>query len=185
MLISTVNQILSVVIIASQIFLVAGVVYFFLFRKSENNPLISFFGKYGMLLALLVVLGSIAASLFYSNYAGFAPCVLCWWQRIAMYPLVILLGMGLYRRDTNIIDYALTLSLIGAAIALYQNYLGWGGTSLFPCDALGIAVSCTKRYVFEFGYITIPMMALTGFALITAFLSVQRYYLKNGNRISH
>ena len=126
-----------------------------------------------MLLAFIVAIISTVGSLFYSQIAGYAPCELCWYQRIFMYPQVVLLGIALWRKDRNIIDYSIALSLVGFFIALYQNYINYGGVSAY-CQILGMGVSCTKRYTYEFGYITIPMMALTAFVLVIVFLWMQR-----------
>ncbi len=91
-----------------------------------------------------------------------------------MYPQVILLGLGLRRQDKHIIDYALALAGIGMAIALYHTYIYYGGTTLFPCETFGLGASCTRRYVWEFGYITIPLMSLTSFLLLIFFLGNAR-----------
>jgi len=173
-----VNKILAALTIFSHIFLVLGIGYFLLFRKDKTNPIIQFFSRNGIALAFLVSLFATAISLFYSDVAGFEPCKLCWLQRIFMYPQIFILGLAWFRKDHKIIDYALILAVIGGLFALYHNYIYYGGTSLFPCDAFGLGVSCTKRYVFEFGYITIPLMSLTSFLLLTSFLGLQKFMIK-------
>ena len=171
-----VNQILATLTIFSHIFLVFGIGYFLFFHKDKNNPIIQFFSRNGIALAFFVSLFATVISLFYSDVAGFEPCKLCWFQRIFMYPQVFILGLSWFKKDHKIIDYALTLAIIGGLFALYHNYIYYGGTSFFPCDALG--VSCAKRYVLEFGYITIPLMSLTSFLLLSAFLLLQRFIIK-------
>ncbi len=182
-----VNQILATLTIFSHVFLILGVGYFLLFRKDKTNPVIQFFGRNGIALAFFVSLFATAISLFYSDVIGFEPCKLCWFQRIFMYPQIFILGLAWFKKDHKIIDYALILAMIGGLFALYHNYIYYGGTSLFPCDAFGLGVSCTKRYVFEFGYITIPLMSLTSFLLLSAFLGLQKFYnrgeLKEGEKI--
>ena len=113
-------------------------------------------------------------SLFYSEIAGFDPCKLCWFQRIFMYPLAILLGLALIRKDFKFTFYPFALTLIGAIISLYHNTIYYGGISIFPCEPFGLGVSCTKVLVMEFGYVTIPLMALTAFLLIILLLNAQR-----------
>lgn len=107
-----------------------------------------------------------AASLFLSEVLGYPPCVLCWYQRIAMYPLVPLIAAGILRRDRGIHLYVLPLSVIGLAIALYHNllYIGIIPEAASACRA---GVSCTTRFFEWFGFITIPFLSLTAFALIT------------------
>lgn len=173
-----VNKILATFTIFSHIFLVLGIGYFLLFRKDKINPVIQFFSRNGIALAFFVSLFATAISLFYSDVAGFEPRKLCWFQRIFMYPQVFVLGLAWFRKDRKIIDYALTLAVIGGLFAFYHNYIYYGGISLFPCDAFGLGVSCTKRYVFEFGYITIPLMSLTSFLLLSAFLGLQKFIIR-------
>ncbi|OIO19659.1 MAG: hypothetical protein AUJ23_01630 [Candidatus Magasanikbacteria bacterium CG1_02_32_51] len=132
-----------------------------------------FFQKNGLLFAWLVALFSTLFSLYYSEIVGFEPCSLCWWQRIFIYPQAIILGMAYFKKEfKNSISYSLVLSIIGTIISLYQNYLYYGGKGLFLCSSNPVAISCTKLYVFEFGYVTIPIMALTAFLLIIFFLKI-------------
>lgn len=173
-----VNQLLSLGVILTQISMAIAILSFFLFRKNFD-PAGKLLGKHGILLAFSVAFVSTAASLFYSQIVGFAPCDLCWFQRIFMYPEVILLGAAMMKKDYQIVDYALPLAIIGFFISLYHNYMYYynNGLSVF-CNLGGSQVSCIKRYVFEFGYVTIPMMALTGFALVIGFLLLQKVYGK-------
>ncbi len=158
-----------------QIFIILAVVYLLFFRKKYPH-ILQFFSKYAILLAFLIALVATSGSLFYSQIMGFEPCELCWFQRIFMYPLVIILGVALYKKRDDIIDYALSLSVIGFFISLYHNYIYYSNRGLKAlCQFGGIdAVSCVKRYVFELGYITIPLMALTAFTLIIIFLVLRK-----------
>ncbi len=131
--------------------------WFIFFRKTQN-VVAEFLGRHGLWLAFLVALGSMSGSLFYSQIAGFPPCDLCWVQRIFMYPLVFLLGLALIRKHHHIADYALMLAVIGFGFSIYHNYIYYYNQGLNV-----------------FGYITIPMMALTGFALIITFLLFKKY----------
>lgn len=169
------NRVLAFLTFVSHIFLVAGLLFFVFFPKNKTNPFFAFFGRNGILFAFFVAFFASALSLFYSNIIGFPPCNLCWYQRIFLYPQVIILGLACLKKDSAIIDYALVLTFIGGLIAIYHTYIDFGGTSLFPCSASGLA-SCTQRYVFEFGYITIPVMSLTSFLLLFFFLFFQKYY---------
>lgn len=175
------NKLFSLAVIAGQIGVALAIAYFALFRHVKN-VVTEFLGRHGMLLAFLVALGSVAGSLFYSEIAGFTPCDLCWFQRIFMYPLVFLLGWALIKKDRTIIDYALALSVLGGLISLYHNYMYYynGGLNAF-CQLSGAQISCIKRYVFEFGYVTIPLMALTAFLVIIIFLVLAKLGRKNNS----
>lgn len=138
-------------------------------RKKENS-FTRFVSKNGMLFAFLVTLLAVAGSLYYSNIAGFAPCSLCWYQRAFMFPLVFILGLAVYRKESVIARYGIFLASIGAIISVYHQYLQFGGNPLIPCSAATESVACSARFIFEFGYVTIPMMTLTAFLLIITFL---------------
>jgi disulfide bond formation protein DsbB len=107
---------------------------------------------------------SVASSLFYSEIAGFAPCLLCWWQRIFLYPQAIILFIALFKKDWRVRKYAIALSGLGSLVSIYHTYIQFGGESLAPCPVGG--VSCQIVYFVEYGYVTIPTMALTAFGLI-------------------
>ncbi len=121
-------------------------------------------------LAWLVALTATLGSLYYSEVAGFEPCRLCWYQRIAMYPLVVVLGVAAWRRDAGVRRYGLPLAIIGGAIAAFHY-----AVQRFPdLDAGVCAVGspCAAVWVERFGFVTIPYMALSGFTLIAALLLV-------------
>jgi disulfide bond formation protein DsbB len=121
-------------------------------------------GDWALWLAWLVALVSLLGSLYYSEIVHYAPCSLCWYQRIAMYPLVIILAVAAWRRDRGVQAYVLPFVVIGGLLALYQYVLGY-----FPdAEVLGcsIDVSCTERYVWEFGFVDFPFMSLVAFASI-------------------
>ncbi|MBW5444867.1 disulfide bond formation protein B [Cohnella sp. CFH 77786] len=129
--------------------------------------------EYGILFAFIVSLTATGGSLFLSEVMGYIPCQLCWFQRIFMYPLVLLLGRAAIRDDRGIAGYALPLSVIGAVIASY-HYAEQkipGLADIAPCTA---GVPCNTDYLDWFGIITIPLMALTAFLLIIAFLLLSR-----------
>lgn len=112
--------------------------------------------------ALIATLGS----LFFSEVMELTPCILCWYQRIMMYPLVFVLTIGILLRDQRLRYYTLPLSITGLVISIYHNLLYYNiiSESLAPCTT---GVSCTTRQIELFGFITIPLMALTAFTVIT------------------
>lgn len=140
----------------------------------RKSSFVMFFRERSLLVAFIVSLLATLGSLTYSNIIGFAPCELCWFQRIFMYPQVILMGAALIRKDVSMRIYGLVLSVIGGAIALY-HYLGQIGVASLPCSATGYSVSCAEKFVLEFGYITIPVMALSAFLLIAITFAISLY----------
>lgn len=124
---------------------------------------------HALTLMLITALAATLGSLFFSDIAGWTPCKLCWLQRICMYPQVVLLAIALWKRDVNVARYLLALSVIGVLIAVYHYHeqvvaaLTPVDPSV-PCDATGVSCAATQIH-FTFGYITLPMMALTVFLL--------------------
>lgn len=114
---------------------------------------------------------SVSGSLFFSYVVGFAPCVLCWYQRIFLFPLVLILAMGLFPFDKSVVRYALPLAIAGWLTAIYHNllYSGIIPESIQPCSQ---GVSCTEKYIDLFGFITIPMLSLLSFTTIIALLII-------------
>jgi len=129
-----------------------------------QDRLITFLGDQSIWLAWLVVVAGIAGSLYYSEVAHFEPCSFCWYQRIALYPLVLLLPVGALTRDRFVARYVLPLTFAGGALALYNYFI-----QLFPGIevACSTEVSCSVIDVEAFGWLTLPLMSLVSFAAIT------------------
>jgi disulfide bond formation protein DsbB len=176
MILEIVNNVLASLTVIAQLFIIAGWGYFLSRRKDPADKFLNFLGRQAVGLAFLVAVIATLASLFYSEIAGYPPCWLCWWQRLALFPQVILLGLALIKKENSVIDYSLTLLSGGILVALYHNYLSWGGSTLTACTASASGVSCLARYVFEFNYITIPLMSLSAFLLLILLLIVKRFY---------
>lgn len=151
--------------------IVAGVVSILLTNVFRGTPtsISQWISKNGLVLMLIVALTAMAGSLFFSEVSGWAPCKYCWIQRIFMYPQVVLLAIALWKKDRTVARYILALSIIGALYAAYHYYIQMYDiiasplNPATPCDASG--ESCVKTPFTEFGYITVPMMALTAFTL--------------------
>jgi disulfide bond formation protein DsbB len=123
---------------------------------------------YALLLAFTPALLATLGSLYFSEIAHYAPCTLCWYQRIAMYPLVLLLGIAAWRRDLGIRVYAIPLATIGALISVYHYLLEW-----FPdldAGACTVGIPCTQVWFRQFGFISMPLLALIAFLLVIASL---------------
>ena len=130
---------------------------------------LSFCKRNCLYLAWFVSLVAVAGSLYLSEVLKYEPCKLCWFQRIFMYPQLILLGIATFRGDKRIIPYVLPLSLIGGSISIY-HYAEQkipALSKILPCT---IGVPCNKDYLNFFGFITIPFLALIAFALISILL---------------
>ncbi len=131
-----------------------------------------------LFLCWLLVSVSTAISIFFSSVMEFAPCVLCWYQRISLFPLVLILGAGLLSFDKSVVKYSLPLAIAGWLVALYHTllYSGIIPESIQPCTQ---GVSCTEEYIDLFGFITIPMLSLLAFSAIIALLCIlQRRMIK-------
>lgn len=134
--------------------------------------------EHGRTSAWLVAAVATAGSLWFSEGAGFTPCELCWYQRIAMYPLVPILGMAVWRGDAGVRFYALPLAIIGGLISSYHILLErYPSLESGVCEA---ANPCTLIWVRRFGYLTIPTMALSAFALITVLVLTAAAYERAG-----
>lgn len=119
--------------------------------------------------AWLTALAATLGSLFFGEVMGLPPCTLCWYQRIAMFPLALLLPVGILLRDPRVTWYCLPLVAAGLAIAAYHNLIDYGviPERLAPCSQ---GVSCATRPIEWFGFVTIPALALVAFAAIGACL---------------
>ena len=124
-----------------------------------------------LLLAWLLALTATAAALFLGEVMGMAPCVLCWYQRIAMFPLVAVLGMACYAADRRGAVYALPLALAGIALAAYHTLLVAGliPRAWIPC---GPGVSCADQKLEILNAIQIPWLSLAAFVAIASLLVV-------------
>ena len=122
-----------------------------------------------LFLAWLVALAATAGALFLGEVMGKTPCVLCWYQRIAMFPLVLVLGVGLFDGDARSARYALPLAWAGWSLALYHCLVFWGVISeaLSPCRQ---GVSCADAELQVAGFVPIPLLSLVAFSAILVLL---------------
>jgi disulfide bond formation protein DsbB len=144
-------------------------------RRNPDSAAAYFFDdvrRNALWLAFVVALGTTLGSLYLSEIAHFTPCPLCWYQRICMYPLVVALLVGWIRRDREVWTYILPPAIIGTGFAIYHTQL-----QAFPKQHgpfCKINDPCTVRYVWEFGFVSIPFMALAAFAFIITMMLVFR-----------
>ncbi len=147
------NTAVAIGIVAMQIGIVALILGIL-----AKAPFVSWVARYAHILLGVLFIGGSAASFVYQYGFGYEPCLLCWYQRIAIIPIAILSLTGDIRKSSLLRKQVLTFAIIGFLIAIFHNYI-----DIFPTgvDVCGEGVSCLKRYVYEFGYITIPMMSAT------------------------
>lgn len=119
--------------------------------------------------AWLIATLSTLGALFLGEVMGYTPCALCWYQRVAMFPLVFVLAAGLFPFDPRVVRYALPLAVAGWGIALFHLALvaGWIPESIKPCQP---GVPCSSVQVVWFGFVTIPLLSLLAFSLVATLL---------------
>ena len=127
--------------------------------------------KYHIVIAWMIATSATVISLVFSEWMKLPPCDLCWYQRMAMYPLVLILGIGMFRKDPYVSTYAFPFVCIGLLIAAYQITI-----QAFPTSELkmcSVGVSCTEDYLNLYGFISIPMLSFVGFLAIIILLYIK------------
>lgn len=162
------NQLMSLSVFLG-IFL-SGILLYSLFtpEHSISQKIFGFIKSHILIIGFCISLGAVISSLIYSNVIGYPPCLLCWYTRIAFYPQAILFGIALWKKDFKIVDYALGLTIFGIIISTYHVVSENIGYSVLPCESSG--PSCLIKYVYEYGFITIPVMGLVAFATLLLIL---------------
>ena len=160
--------------LVTHILIGVGVLWLLVNRISGREfgaKVLHFFKRNSVTFAFLVSFTSAIGSLFYSEIIGLLPCTLCWYQRVFMFPLAILLAVAFWRDRKDIADYAMPLAFFVGAVALYQTILQKTTVLTFmTTDCVLNGVDCAVPYLDYFGYISMPLMSLTAFFLIIAFL---------------
>ena len=128
------------------------------------------FWGYELWAAFLVAAIATGGSLFLSDVAGFVPCEMCWYQRICMYPLSLLTLFAAYHRDYRLARYLLPFPIIGACVSIYHLLIE--NKVVATPAACQIGAGCAVKWIDYFGYMTIPTLAFTAFALLTMFLGL-------------
>jgi disulfide bond formation protein DsbB len=127
-------------------------------------------GPGALALAFVVAALAMGGSLYFSEVAHFEPCRLCWFQRIAMYPLALILAIAAWRRDTGVRWYVIPIATIGAFIAVYHytvEWVPWLDSGVCPATT-----PCSIIWFRELGFVTLPYLALSAFLLIIALVAV-------------
>jgi disulfide bond formation protein DsbB len=135
------------------------------------------------LLAWITAIIATLGSLYFSEVMHFIPCTLCWYQRIFMYPLAIILGIAVYRKDLGIYKYALPLSIIGMLLSGYHTLLQ-KISYLQQFEMCTTGVPCSKDYINWLGFITIPLLAFIAFTMIAVSMIILSRHQKEEETIS-
>ena len=168
---ATYSLVMSWFVVFGQLSVIA-LILLSIFKKDFG--IITFVKKHALVLSFIPVVFAVLGSLTYSDIYNLEPCKLCWYQRIFMYPLFVLLPLGIFLKDQRVSFYALILSILGAPIALY-HYLLQRGVVEAGCSVVGnYSVSCSQYFKLNLGYITIPLMAFTAFMMVITFLLIHR-----------
>jgi len=125
---------------------------------------------YELWLAFLVTALATGGSLFFSEIANFVPCELCWFERICMYPVAVVLLLAALANDHRAAQYLLPLPLVGAGLAVYHILIEEGALSQPQACLVSAPGGCATKWIEEFGWVTIPNLTLTAFVLALAFL---------------
>ncbi len=155
--------------LATIFLLIAGL--YLLYDYKTRKTLESYVETFGIKIAFVLTLFGSAMTLFYSEVIGYLPCGLCWLERMMLYPQVIILAIAWKYNDFLAVRHTIGLSVIGFIISLYHHYIQMGGSEFVACPTTG--VSCSKRLVFEYGFVTFPLMATILFgSLIVLYLYI-------------
>lgn len=132
-----------------------------------------FIKEYSAHIAWVIALASMIGSLYFSEVLNFAPCMLCWYQRIIIYPLVLLIPVGIMLKDKRLASYILPLTVVGLIVSIFQNLLYYKviPEAIMPCVD---GVSCTTKYIDYFGFLTIPLLSLLSLIAITVLMVIYK-----------
>jgi len=170
------SPILSFFTLILNLFSVLILIVLFTKNKKFSQKIFSVLGRYALEMGLVVAIGSVVGSLIYSNIIGFEPCILCWWERLFIYPQVVILAIGIWLKDRNAFFYSFVFSALTIILSGYHTFI-----QLFPNSSSfcgGLSVSCSKVYFIHFGYITIPTMALSAGIFFMLIAVLYRQYKK-------
>lgn len=180
----TVTRLLGIGTLIGDLLLIVFLILLLLRRKRHESPrlhrALDLLEGNALVVAFALTIAATLSSLFYSQIAHLPPCSLCWVQRALLFPQLLTLGLAWWFENHKIVRYSAALSVVGMFIAAYHSYLQFGGSSHILCNVLGGTVSCAQRYFLELGYITMPVMSFTIFAL----LFLLTFHFHRGNRES-
>lgn len=158
--VSIFNVLVGITTIILQVAVVGLVVLLITKKHPTSQLVISFLSKTAHRIIPAVFIGSAIGSFIYEYGYGYEPCLLCWYQRIAIFGIAIITSISNIKTNLTVQKQLYVFAGLGLAVALFHNFI-----DIFPSSGVDVcganSVSCLIRYVYEFGYITIPMMSLT------------------------
>lgn len=143
-----------------------------------KSPLLPTIAHWATTKVRVIFLASAISSLIYEYIFLYPPCLLCWYQRLAIFSIAILSFTGNLQKSALLRTQIAIMALFGTAVAVFHNIIDIFPTGVDVCGATG--PSCLARYVYEFGYITIPMMSLTILVLALIFVYIAKKYPQPG-----
>lgn len=178
MFLSIFNSVYGIGILAVVFISIVTLLALAFFRK-ENNFWLSYVknNALNLYLTLLVIAG--VGSLYYSEFADFTPCKLCWWQRVFIFPQIVLILIAKFKRQglstmEDVWHYLTWMTGLALFVSTVHNYVYYfGKENSVTCDA---AASCKAYYVYEFGFVTIPFMAFGLLISLLTIILVRKYY---------
>lgn len=168
----TITHLLAWGIALMQLALIAAVAHRLIYGVWVPRELHHHLERFGLWVAALLPVSAFFLSLWYSEIVGIPVCPLCWFARTMMYPLAVILVVAALRKDIGVVPYAYPLAVIGALITGYHHLYQMGIAPSGACDVLAGGGECATRYIFELGYITMPLMGFTLFCAIGLLLWV-------------
>lgn len=141
-------------------------------RVGKMRQLALDLNRFAVVLAWMVAATCMVGSLYFSESANYEPCKLCWYQRVCMYSIAIVLLVALIRRTRDIVPYVIILASIGTAVSVYHYLVEWYPT--LESDVCSVSVPCTTVWFRRAGFVSLPFMALTGFVTILTLLAAPR-----------
>ncbi len=151
------------------------VIAFLIYDMQTQRRLRHLVAEWGMRFALITTIGAVSLTLVYSEYFGLIPCGLCWLERMALYPQVLLIAGALYFKEKHMPPYGIMLSGFGIIVSAYHHYIQMGGSQFVKCPTAGAGADCAKRFFFEFGFMTFPFLSVILFVFLAV---VYTYILK-------
>lgn len=181
--VTSVTHLFGALTIVGQVAVILFLPLFVIHRRVRVRAL-QWIGERAIVLCFILTAGASVGSLFYSEIAGFVPCMLCWIQRAFLFPQAILFGIMLWTKNKIAVGYAIALSVLGGAVAAYHYYGQMLNASALPCPVVAEVSPCAVRHFVEFGYITMPLMSLTVFLVVVVLMTLykdvcKRYVILN------
>lgn len=166
------NTYIPPIVLASSILLVLIFGHYIYKTKTKRkSPFLDFIASKALLFGFLSTLLATVVSLIYSDFLGQEPCGLCWFQRVFLYSQLVLFTIAYIKNDIKVFTYTIWLSIVGAIIAAYHEYVQLGYSELIPCPVSSVSADCAKPLFLSYGFVTFPFSSLVLF-LFLIFLAI-------------